>query len=331
MVRKLSVTAMLLYGMVVAAQQSATVVIDEAIVGGSVSATQADSQGDVTLTVTPAPGYIISRNDVRVMPMVAPEVSESRCLVPIAEPLPLTGDDPEDLSASRQYTFNMGDNYSGAYVTATFHEQAVVTVTMGDYELRTYCADVDLDFSAIDGLEAYIATAYTPTDDDNGKMKMQQVTSVPAGTGLLLRGTPGAAYTVRQAPSASVLESLLVGVVDEVTLTAKSTDDGMTNLVLASLDNNIAFYPVSEAGLFGPNKAYLQLPTSMVGSRHAIALDFEDAATAVTPLPAVSPAEGGLHGMNAQPSTWYDLQGRKLGGRPLKHGVYLINGKKVVR
>jgi hypothetical protein len=27
---------------------------------------------------------------------------------------------------------------------------------------------------------------------------------------------------------------------------------------------------------------------------------------------------------------WYDLQGRKLSGKPAKGGVYVVNGKKVV-
>jgi len=27
---------------------------------------------------------------------------------------------------------------------------------------------------------------------------------------------------------------------------------------------------------------------------------------------------------------WYDLNGRKIEGRPVKKGVYIVNGKKVV-
>lgn len=315
MLKMLSVATMLLLcSTVAAAKQDLTVAVDKDMVGGSVVASNADNSRVVTLTVTPAAGYAISRSDIVVRPMVAPGVSGSRRRVPVAAPLPLSGDDPADLSAERQYTFTVPEAYSGAYVTATFH--IGVTIAMGDNALRTYSAPYDLDFSGVDGLEAYIANAYTPTGDSGGRMVMLRVTSVPAGTGLLLRGTAGATYTVRQAPSATYLVNLLVGAPDGVELSP--TDGTYTNYVLAVKKGVTAFYPLSESGQLGAGLAYLQLPTGVVGGSRAIGLRLDDDAT-------------GVAAAGARPSAapWYDLQGRRYDSRPVAKGVYIYKGKKV--
>lgn len=314
MLKMLSVATMLLLcSTVAAAKQDLTVAVDKDMVGGSVVASIADNRV-VTLTVTPAAGYAISRSDIVVRPMVAPGVSGSRRRVPVATPLPLSGDDPADLSAGRQYTFTVPEAYSGAYVTATFH--IGVTIAMGDNALRTYSAPYDLDFSGVDGLEAYIANAYTPTGDDGGKMVMLRVTSVPAGTGLLLRGTAGATYTVRQAPSATYVVNLLVGAPYGVELSP--TDGTYTNYVLAVKDDVTAFYPLSESGQLGAGLAYLQLPTGVAGGSRAIGLRLDDDATGVAAA-----------GVRPSAAPWYDLQGRRYDSRPVAKGVYIYKGKKV--
>ena len=318
MLKMLSVATMLLLcSTVAAAQQHLTVAVDKDMVGGSVVASIADNSRVVTLTVTPNAGYAISRSDIVVRPMVAPGVSGSRRRVPVAAPLPLSGDDPVDLSAGRQYTFTVPEAYSGAYVTATFHKQAGVTIVMGDNALRTYSAPYDLDFSGVDGLEAYIANAYTPTGDGGGRMVMLRVTSVPAGTGLLLRGTAGATYTVRQAPSATYVVNLLVGAPNGVTLSP--TAGTYTNYVLAVKNGVTAFYPLSESGQLGAGLAYLQLPTGVAGGSRAIGLRLDDDAT-------------GVAAAGARPSAapWYDLQGRRYDSRPVAKGVYIYKGKKVI-
>jgi hypothetical protein len=315
MLKMLSVATMLLLCSTVAtAKQDLTVAVDKDMVGGSIVASIADNSREVTLTVTPAAGYAISRSDIVVRPMVAPGVSGSRRRVPIAVPLQLTGDDPADLSAERKYTFTVPEAYSGAYVTATFHTG--VTIVMGDNALRTYSAPYDLDFSGVDGLEAYIANAYTPTGDGGGRMVMLRVTSVPAGTGLLLRGTAGATYTVRQAPSATYVVNLLVGAPYGVELSP--TDGTYTNYVLAVKNGVTAFYPLSESGQLGAGLAYLQLPTGVVGGSRAIGLHLDDDAT-------------GVAAAGARPSAapWYDLQGRRYDSRPVAKGVYIYKGKKV--
>ena len=313
MFRMLSVVTLLLCSTVMTAKADVVVTIGEGIVGGSVSATSINGN-EVTLTVTPAADYTISRDDVKVVPMVAPEVSGSRSQVPVASPLTLSGDDPADLTQERQYTFTVPEGYSGAYVTATFHKQAGVTIEMGEAGLRTYSANVDLDFADVTGVKAYVCNAY---DSKQSRMVMLRVTSVPAGTGVLLRGEAGS-YKVPEAKSSTYLVNLLMPAVGEMTLAPAVGDK--TNFVLSKPEGKeVAFYRVSESGTFGPNKAYLQLPTSAVGSNSRLSISFDEA----TGIPTPSPSRAG--------GEWYDLQGRKIEGKPMQKGVYVYNGKKVVR
>ncbi len=320
MFRMLTVVTLLLCSTVMTAKADVVVTIGEGIVGGSVSATPISENGVVTLTVTPATGYTISRDDVKVVPMVDPAVSGSRSQVPVASPLTLSGDDPADLTQERQYTFTVPEGYSGAYVTATFHKQAGVTIEMGEAGLRTYSANVDLDFTGVTGLKAYVCNVY---DREQSRMVMLRVTSVPAGTGVLLRGEAGS-YKVPEAKSSTYLVNLLMPAVDKMTLAP--VDGEKTNFVLSKPEGKeVAFYRVSESGTFGPNKAYLQLPTSAVGSNSRLSISFDEA-TAVYDVPST---------VCNSDDVWYDLQGRKIvhgaSSNGASKGVYIHNGKKVVR
>jgi hypothetical protein len=103
-------------------------------------------------------------------------------------------------------------------------------------------------------------------------------------------------------------------------MTLAPTVGDKTNFVLSKPEGKeVAFYRVSESGTFGPNKAYLQLPTSAVGSNSRLSISFDEA----TGIPTPSPSRAG--------GEWYDLQGRKIEGKPMQKGVYVYNGKKVVR
>ena len=309
-------------------------VVVEIAVTGSGSVTYSLNGQECTLTVKPHAGYSISKDDVTVQATVKPEVSTARAATPISVgyPLELSGSDPADLSDERQYTFNIPDGY-GAYVTATFTaipQPTAVTITMGEYELRTYSADVDLDFADVAGLTAYVCNAY---DREQERMVMLKVTSVPAGTGVMLRGTAGVSYDVPIATSGTFLVNLLVPAVSEMTL--DKTDGDKTNFVLSKPEGkDLAFYRVSESGQFGPNKAYLQLPTSAVGGSSRLGVSFEDVTGITDPTPGPIPADAPTRSLSptweGSKCAWYDLLGRRLIGQPMRHGIYLYNGKKVI-
>ena len=101
--------------------------VNNSLNGGTI-ATAVDGL-TVTLTVTPADGYYIRKQDVVVaktfMPVAAP-----RRTTPVADLLELTGDDPDDLSLPRTYTAQLpGWEYS-AFADATFTERQTVTSSM---------------------------------------------------------------------------------------------------------------------------------------------------------------------------------------------------------
>ena len=101
--------------------------VNNSLNGGTI-ATAVDGL-TVTLTVTPADGYYIRKQDIVVaktfMPVAAP-----RRTIPVADLLELTGDDPDDLSLPRTYTAQLpGWEYS-AFADATFTERQTVTSSM---------------------------------------------------------------------------------------------------------------------------------------------------------------------------------------------------------
>ena len=97
--------------------------------GGTVTATQGaekDGKVTVTLTVTPASGYTITKKDITVVATFAPSSSRSnaRGKAPeISSTLDLIGDDPKDLTKSRDYTVTVDANLGVWVKEAKFQEK----------------------------------------------------------------------------------------------------------------------------------------------------------------------------------------------------------------
>ena len=107
--------------------------VNNSLKGGTI-ATAVDGL-TVTLTVTPAEGYYIRKEDVTVTKTYMP-VSEARSAdrsvrnVPVPDGLELSGDDPDDLSLPRTYTAQLpGWEYS-VYADAAFLARQTVTDAM---------------------------------------------------------------------------------------------------------------------------------------------------------------------------------------------------------
>ena len=98
--------------------------------------------------------------------------------------------------------------------------------------------------------------------------------------------------------------------------------------------NNTLYYPTEDETPFAGFSAYFQLADGLLAGRNVI--DYvinigddtingsfgEDNMTTGISLASSSKDEGS--------SDWYDLQGRRLSGKPTKSGVYINNGVKVV-
>ena len=67
------------------------------------------------------------------------------------------------------------------------------------------------------------------------------------------------------------------------------------------------------------NKCWLAIPTDVTSNAREINLVFGN----TTGIESIDNPELTIDG-------WYDLNGRKLQGKPTKKGIYIHNGKKVV-
>lgn len=175
-------------------------------------------------------------------------------------------------------------------------------------------ASVYLPFSvsAVDG-----ATAYTGAlNADKTAIDMTATTAVPANTGFVLVGTADKA-------------TLTIGTADAISgtnaLTGSNFNTALTDatranyLVFGVNENKVGFYkPASTLPSIAANKAYIN---ASAFSASAIALNFGNTVTGIN-------AATINNGENNAPI--YDLSGRRVWA-PVKGGLYIQNGKKLVK
>ena len=198
---------------------------------------------------------------------------------------------------------------------------AVAGIKMGANGIATYSNSCDLNFTSVSGLKAYIGSGYNPA---TGDLTMTRVYEVPAGEGLILKGAADS-YEVPYEETSAYYANLLVGV--PTTTTVNPTDGDYTNFILANDELKvIGFYPLASAGEIGPNKAYLQLPTSILppASARQFRMVFEDEEEGTTGISASLNNKGQM--MNDKPI--FDLQGRRV-VKPTR-GLYIKDGKKIM-
>ena len=188
-------------------------------------------------------------------------------------------------------------------------EQINVTTDLG---CITYCSDKALNFTNVEGLKAYIVVGY------NGKVaKLSRIGIVPPETGLLLKADAGE-YEVPYTEEDNYVMNMLIGVLEETTLSP--TEGNMTNLVLANGKNGLGFYCLKGSGTIAAHRAYLQVPTRLIGNgAKFISMEFDDDVTAISGITT-----------QEEDAPYYDLQGVRHEGKPTKQGIYIHNGKKVV-
>ena len=116
--------------------------------------------------------------------------------------------------------------------------------------------------------------------------------------------------------------NLLVGVLSSETVVPQ-TDGPNTNFILANGKYGIDWYTLSADGAIGANKAYLQLLTAELPS---LAREF----TWVYDSGEATSVHSSQFIVHSEADAWYDLNGRKLSGKPTQKGIYINNGKKVV-
>ena len=181
--------------------------------------------------------------------------------------------------------------YEAATYWQTFKEIIEIpAVNVGSTGFATFCSPVDMDFSGVSDIKAYIASGFNPS---TGTLVLTRVTEVPAGEGLYIVGDEGS-YDVPATTTDMVYSNLLKGVTTATTIS-----------------------PTASAGELAGGKAYLQLPTASVASVKAINVVFNDEETAIKDVEQ-SPNVQGI----------YNLQGQQVNAP--RRGLYIINGKKVI-
>ena len=190
----------------------------------------------------------------------------------------------------------------------------VVSTTIGATGYSTFSCPVPLDFSGISGLTAYVAKSV-----GDGKVTLTSVTTAPANTGLVLKGTAGVKYDIPVTASAEAPASnLLVGCIVSTTVAADATFD-FNNYVLVNEGGTAKFQSLVENGAtVTGGKAFLKNGAYSSGAR-SLQIVFDDETTGISRI-----ENGELKVENSV----YDLQGRRV-TKPTK-GLYIVNGKKVI-
>ena len=168
-----------------------------------------------------------------------------------------------------------------------------------DNSIRTFCSAEALDFSDVDGLNAYIASGFNA---ETGDVIMSKVEKVPAKTGLLLMGEAGNSYKISISETDYIYSNLLVGVLED-----KQIETGF-------IFNGDLFEAIRETQTVKAGEAYLDIA---IGNAKQLNLRFTD-------------TDGIESVQSSDISPWHTLQGIRLNAKPDHKGIYLHNGRKVL-
>ena len=198
------------------------------------------------------------------------------------------------------------------FTLTRYEAPASITIKAGrQYTAFSYDKPLDFEGSA---LTAQIVTSATG--------KTENVTKVPANTGIIV----GLAEATTEATTISVpvctgttddvTENMLVAVVEATTI--QQNADGFTNYVFGKSGGKEQFFKVRAAGMVVPaNNAYLAVPEGEAKGLDVIG--FGEDATSINAFENENLLNGDI----------YNLQGQKV-NRAHK-GVYIVNGKKIVK
>ena len=365
----------------------------------------------VTITVTPDEGFFITKDDIDVeatLPLPQKDTdtradAEEEQTAELAGKLELDGDEPEDLSEEREYTFTVEDGYGAWVMTANFHTAALVlgsdvkeiadgslvgvksitiennqkVIGLGDNDVKGLpvivpanlyneykttegwreakimvdeenSVEMGLSFTEKNDYAAFysekavlvpsVLKGYTVNGrDKDGKLILNDVgTVIPAGEPVLLfskeiddddfRTVASEPEEVKKTRATDVKNALMV-----VTDDTKTDEYGLyVELGQVYMLYNDVFY-FTQAGYIPVGGIYLdpkalvvvdeEEPAAPLKARLFIGLP-DDEATAIS---ATLIDKGQM--INDK---WYDLNGRRLNGKPTAKGVYINSGKKYV-
>ena len=234
-----------------------------------------------------------------------------------------TGEETEviDDFENNKYVFtNLSADYDVRITTQKKSMAGVdpVVYTLSDLGQGTYCSEYDLDFTDVEGITAYIASGFNPL---TGSVVLTKVEQVPAGPGLVIKGTPGD-YTIPVKATNYYYMNMLKGIVEPTLVETYEWSDKMNaDCANYTLQDDLKFHLSNGAGKLSANKAYLQIPRNLVQpSMSRIHVVWDEDATAIKGIlqSGSDDTEGG----------YYNLNGQKV--LTPKKGIYVKNGKKIM-
>ena len=199
---------------------------------------------------------------------------------------------------------------------------ASVSIIINKYGAATYSSPYALDFSEVEGLRAYAAAGYNKA---SGAITLLRLNTVQSGVGLFVKGNPGT-YTVPILDESNDCSlNLLVATLQRTTVNERSDDGLYVNykFTVATGSTTPMFYAFTDGSSLSAGKSYLQLPVSWLPSNASKAISIEFDEGLVTDIDEVE-AEG-----SEGDGMYYDLFGRPV-LEPVKGGIYIVNGKKVL-
>ncbi len=207
------------------------------------------------------------------------------------------------------------DTFSNLFTFAEVTDFTYNTVTLKAKDDKAYATlYLPYAYNLPDGVDAYYATTLNEGDATTLTMKKIDGTVVPKATAVLLCGESASSHIVSASTTQpdAVEGNQLAGTLSDV---ATGTDK--TTYVFSGQFDTVGFYKYTGTNL-PKGKAYLQIDNSAGGEANCLVLNFGDKTTGI----------GQVTNASAAPAAVYDLSGRKV-AKP-SHGLYIVNGKKVI-
>ena len=194
----------------------------------------------------------------------------------------------------------------GAGEYATFYKDEAVRVNEADKEnFKLYTV------SSVSGDKATLSNAFD---------------AAPSNTPFLVYNNTNETKTVLLIPCNEPDLALTVADQFQGTMEEKTFTDADMAAADYYVCNGKQFVKVRGAGTLGANKAYLKFVTDQQQSAPqyiSISGDLGEGTTSIDNLNVND-------NLNDNEATWYDLNGRRLQGKPAQKGIYIKNGKKVI-
>lgn len=187
-------------------------------------------------------------------------------------------------------------------------------VTISAYGYSTFYSDKAFELPS--GLKAMIFTGV-----EGDQLTAEELTTIPANTGVVLQGTANATYTLMETETdATYSTNLLKGTLEDETI-----DNGYVHYILGIYNEQCGlFWPYGTTDGVGAftnkaGKAYLELGGAAPAPAHVRGFVLTNTSVAT-----------GVEDVSVQPEgAYYDLLGRQV-REPQPGQMYIQNGKKIV-